>query len=98
MNDENMNNETFVVSPQQETPGVSSTPTYVTYVPYGYTPKTYEEKTGLKKCALLIGISLLMLLGITLFGGVLYYTVMSVFGISGCAVKPYVYGSLYLGF
>ena len=82
MNDENMNNETFVVSPQQETPGVSSTPTYVTYVPYGYTPKTYEEKTGLKKCALLIGISLLMLLGITLFGGVLYYTVMSVFGIS----------------
>ncbi len=82
MNDENMNNETFVVSPQQETPGVSSTPTYVTYVPYGYTPKTYEEKMGLKKCALLIGISLLALLGISLFWGILYYTVMSVFGIS----------------
>ena len=71
MNDENMNNETFNSSPQ-----------YVTYVPYGYTPKTYEEKRGIKKSALLIGISLLLLLGITLFWGVLYYTVMSAFGIS----------------
>ena len=71
MNDENMNNETFNISPQ-----------YVTYVPYGYTPKTYEEKRGIKKSALLIGISLLLLLGITLFWGVLYYTVMSAFGIS----------------
>ena len=82
MNDENMNNETFAGSPQQETPGVSSTPTYVTYIPYGYTPKTYEEKQGIKKCALMIGISLLLLMGITLFWGVLYYFVMSALGIS----------------
>ena len=82
MNDENMNNETFSGSPQQETPGVSSTPTYVTYVPYGYTPKTYEEKRELKKSALLIGISLLALMGTTFFWGVLYYFVMSALGIS----------------
>ena len=82
MNDENMNNETFVGSPPQETPGVSSTPTYVTYIPYGYTPKTYEEKRGIKKCALMIGISLLLLTGITLFWGVLYYFIMSALGIS----------------
>lgn len=77
-----MNNETFGGSPRQETPGVSSTPTYVTYVPYGYTPKTYEEKTGIKKYAVLIGVSLLLLMGITFFWGVLYYFIMSAMGIS----------------
>ena len=82
MNDENMNNETFGGSPRQETPGVSSTPTYVTYVPYGYTPKTYEEKTSIKKYAVLIGVSLLLLMGITFFWGVLYYFIMSAMGIS----------------
>lgn len=82
MNDENMNNETFGGSLRQETPGVSSTPTYVTYVPYGYTPKTYEEKTGIKKYAVLIGVSLLLLMGITFFWGVLYYFIMSAMGIS----------------
>lgn len=82
MNDENMNNETFGGSPRQETPGVSSTPTYVTYVPYGYTPKTYEEKNGIKKYAVLIGVSLLLLMGITFFWGVLYYFIMSAMGIS----------------
>lgn len=82
MNDENMNNETFGGSPRQETPGVSSTPTYVTYVPYGYTPKTYEEKNGIKKYAVLIGVSLLLLMGITFFWGLLYYFIMSAMGIS----------------
>ena len=77
-----MNNETFGGSPRQETPGVSSTPTYVTYVPYGYTPKTYEEKTGIKKYAVLIGVSLLLLMGITFFWGALYYFIMSALGIS----------------
>ena len=80
MNDENMNNETFGGSPRQETPGVSSTPTYVTYVPYGYTPKTYEEKRGLRKCALMIGISLLLLTGITFFWGTVYFFVMRALG------------------
>lgn len=84
MNDQDLNNETFGgSSPQQETPGVSSAPPqYVTYVPYGYTPKTYEEKSGVKKCALIIGISLLLLMGITFFWGILYYFVMSALGIS----------------
>lgn len=84
MNDQDLNNETFSgSSPQQEIPGVSSAPPqYVTYVPYGYTPKTYEEKRGVKKCALIIGISLLLLMGITFFWGILYYFVMSALGIS----------------
>ena len=84
MNDQDLNNETFSgSSPQQEAPGVSSAPPqYVTYVPYGYTPKTYEEKRGVKKCALIIGISLLLLMGITFFWGILYYFVMSALGIS----------------
>ena len=82
MNDENLNNETFSgFSPHQETPGVSSAPPrYVTYIPYGYTPKTYEEKKGIKKCALMIGISLLLLTGITVFWGVAYLLVMRTLG------------------
>lgn len=79
MNDQDLNNETFSgSSPQQETPGVSSTPPprYVTYIPYGYTPKTYEEKKGVRKCALVIGISLLLLVGITYFWGVAYLFIM----------------------
>lgn len=84
MNDNDINNETFSgSSPQYEDIGVSSAPPqYVTYVPYGYTPKTYEEKKGIKKCALMIGISLLLLLGITFFWGVVYYFVLSAMGIS----------------
>ncbi len=83
MNDQDLNNETFSgFSPQQETPGVSSTPPprYVTYIPYGYTPKTYEEKKGVKKCALVIGISLLLLLGITFFWATAYLFVMRALG------------------
>ena len=82
MNDENMNNQTFGEnSPQQEMPGVSNAPPrYVTYIPYGYTPKTYEEKKGVKKCALVIGISLLLLTGITLFWGIAYFFIMGALG------------------
>lgn len=82
MNDQELNNETFSgSSPQQETPGVSNTPhRYVTYIPYGYTPKTYEEKRGVRKCALVIGISLLLLTGITNFWGVAYLLVMRALG------------------
>ena len=36
-------------------------PTYVTYVPYGLTPETYEERKGVKKIANVIGGSLLIM-------------------------------------
>ena len=82
MNDQELNNETFSgSSSRQETPGVSNAPPrYVTYIPYGYTPKTYEEKKGVRKCALVIGISLLLLTGITYFWGVGYLFIMRALG------------------
>lgn len=81
MNEQELNNETFSGSPRQETPGVSNAPPrYVTYIPYGYTPKTYEEKKGVRKCALVIGISLLLLTGITYFWGVGYLFIMRALG------------------
>ena len=82
MNDQDLNNETFSGSPQYESPGVSSAPSprYVTYIPYGYTPKTYEEKKGVKKCALIVGISLLLLMGITVFWATAYLFVMRALG------------------
>ena len=82
MNDQELNNETFSgSSSRQETPGVSNAPPrYVTYIPYGYTPKTYEEKKGVRKCALVVGISLLLLTGITYFWGVGYLFIMRALG------------------
>ena len=52
MENENLNgNETENQAPQYEAPGVSYAPPsgYVTFVPYGFTPKTYEEKKGIRK-------------------------------------------------
>mgnify|MGYP000138049116 CR=1 FL=1 len=41
---ENINPPTF------EQPGVSAIPhSYVTFIPYGFTPKTYEERKGIRK-------------------------------------------------
>ena len=34
---------------------------YVTYIPYGFTPKTFEESKQIKKIANLIGISVIVL-------------------------------------
>ena len=79
MNDQDLNNGTFSGSPQYESPGVSSTPPprYVTYIPYGYTPKTYEEKKGVKKCALIVGIYLIKITTIKIFCGKVYYIFLS---------------------
>ena len=58
-NDE-LNRETFGEGGNQPpyTPPQSN---YVTYIPYGFTPKTYEERLQIKKCANIIGGSLLLL-------------------------------------
>lgn len=64
-----------------ENPGVYSAPkSYVTFIPYGYTPKTYEERRGLKKAAVTIGISLLLLLGISIFWATAYFFIMGRLG------------------
>ncbi len=64
-----------------DNPGVYSAPkSYVTFIPYGYTPKTYEERRGLKKAAVTIGISLLLLLGISIFWATAYFFIMGRLG------------------
>lgn len=59
-------------------------PRYVTYVPYGMTPKEYEERKEIKKTANTIGVSFLIVLAISL--GSLYilkaiFAILSNFGI-----------------
>ena len=61
MNDFNeLNNETFGEGGNipPETP---QTKQYVTYIPYGFTPKTYEERNKIKKVGNVVGLSLLAL-------------------------------------
>lgn len=61
MNDFNdLNNETFGEGGNNP-PYTPPTPKYVTYIPYGFTPKTYEERNQIKKIANIIGASLLIL-------------------------------------
>ena len=58
MNQQNDYN-TQNVNPQQQKP------TYVTYIPYGFTPETFEERKNVRKNANAIGISLLIVLAIS---------------------------------
>lgn len=76
MNQDNqLNNETFGEE-QNFTPEPPKT-TYVTYIPYGLTPETFEERKNIKKTALIIGGSLLVMLGITfLFSIALSFSLM----------------------
>ncbi len=54
-----MYNQTQNFNPQQEKP------TYVTYIPYGFTPETFEERKDVRKTANTIGAALLILLAIS---------------------------------
>ena len=83
MENSNFNTETPEnVSVSYEEPGVSSAPqpSYVTYIPYGFTPKTFEEKKGIKKAAFLSGLSLIAVMAIADFWVIIYYLIMSVLG------------------
>ena len=83
MENENLNgNETDNQAPQYEAPGVSYAPPsgYVTFVPYGFTPKTYEEKKGIRKKGMMIGLSFIIQLFISTFWAVGYYFVMKRLG------------------
>lgn len=54
---------------------------YVSYLPYGFTPKTFEEKKGIRKAALIIGLSVLILMGVSFFWATAYFFVMGRLGI-----------------
>ena len=70
MNDFNeLNNETFGEGGNIP-PNTTPTQKYVTYIPYGFTPKTYEERMKIKKLGNVIGISLLAL---TLFAAIISF-------------------------
>lgn len=67
--------------PTFEQPGVSTIPhRYVTFIPYGFTPKTYEEKNGIRKRALAIGTSLIITMAVLIFWSVAYLLIMKKLG------------------
>ena len=68
--------------PVYEQPGVTgnSQINYVTFIPYGFTPKTYEEKNGIKKKAMSVGLSLIITMGITFVWSIVYIFIMSKLG------------------
>ena len=68
--------------PVYEQPGVTgnSQINYVTFIPYGFTPKTYEEKNGIKKKAMSVGLSLIITMGITFVWSIVYVFIMSKLG------------------
>ena len=55
---------------------------YVSYIPYGFTPKTYEEKKGIRKAANTMSVALLALIGISLLWGTVFMYLMMSLGFS----------------
>lgn len=67
--------------PTFEQPGVSAIPhSYVTFIPYGFTPKTYEERKGIRKSSLAIGTSLIITMAVLIFWSVAYIFIMGKLG------------------
>ena len=62
-------------NPQQEKP------TYVTYIPYGFTPETFEERRKVRKTANTIGVALLILLAISEIAVYFLRFVLTAFGL-----------------
>ena len=50
-------------------------------MPYGFTPKTFEEKKDIRKAALITGLSVLILMGVSFFWATAYFFVMGRLGI-----------------
>lgn len=79
MNQDNeLNNQTFGENTTNQT--------YVTYIPYGFTPETFEERKKIKKTALTIGGTLLIMSAVSFFLSVALGLVLSFLGISGINV------------
>lgn len=68
--------------PVYEQPGVTgnSQINYVTFIPYGFTIKTYEEKNGIRKRSLAIGTSLIITMAVLIFWSVAYIFIMGKLG------------------
>jgi membrane protease YdiL (CAAX protease family) len=62
-------------NPQQEKP------TYVTYIPYGFTPETFEERRKVRKIANTIGVALLIVLAISEIAVYFLRFVLTAFGL-----------------
>ena len=62
-------------NPQQEKP------TYVTYIPYGFTPETFEERRKVRKTANTIGVALLIVLAISEIAVYFLRFVLTAFGL-----------------
>lgn len=77
--DNEVNNETFY-SASAQSAGVTGYTVYSPFVPYGYTEKTYKEKNGLRKIALTIGLSLIVMFLVSSFWSVVFFAVMTFFG------------------
>ncbi len=74
-----LNNQTFGEGGEQNT-HTPPEPQYVTYVPYGLTPETFEERRQIKKTGNLIGGSVLIMLGVS---GVLSLLLTLILGFLG---------------
>ncbi len=83
-NNSDLNEETFEEKGVFENSGVSTAPpiNYISYIPYGFTPKTYEEKKSIRKTALIIGMALISFLAFSVLWGTFYYIIMGFLGFS----------------
>ncbi len=71
-----------LLTQQQEFPGVKTAPAgYYTFIPFGFTPKSFEEKLSIKRSAKMIGLSLLIFMGISLAWSVVYLFVAKLLGL-----------------
>ncbi len=77
-----LNNQTFGESgaPQGYAP---PTHNYVTYIPYGLTPETFEERRKIKKCANVIGGSVLIMTAVSAILSLIVTFSLYFFGFSG---------------
>ena len=55
---------------------------YIQYIPYGFTPKTYEERREIKKCSNIASASLLLVTGISFLWSLIYIGIMIALGFS----------------
>ncbi len=83
MNEEyDFNGQTFEKNEPQQT--------YVTYIPYGLTPETYEERRGIRKIANIIGGSLLIMLAVSFAVSLGLGMVLAVLGFTGINLYEYI--------
>lgn len=94
MNNE-LNNENFGGEAQNVATEVTSNEsqaqnqTYVTYIPYGLTPETFEERKKIKKSALTIGLALIIMSVISWLFSVSIGIILTSIGISSANVYKF---------